>query len=247
MAEPSSRSDFKEYILRKLGSPVIEINVSDEQIEDRIDEALSFYADYHYDGTEHVYLKHVLTAEDIRNKYITLPPKLQGVVGVVDLKSNIASGSSLFNVRYQYILNNIQDLQNYDISNYYISMQHLELIEEVLTGKEFIRYNKNINKLHIDVNSGYLSEGSVIVIEAYDTVDGSVNADLWKDRWLQNYAAILVKQQWGSNLTKFTNLQLMAGIQFNGEQILSEATAEREKVEEEAKQSLQSIIQHYSG
>jgi len=50
-----SRSEFKEFCLRKLGKPVIEINVADEQIEDRIDEALSYYWDYHYDGSDKIY------------------------------------------------------------------------------------------------------------------------------------------------------------------------------------------------
>ena len=52
MAVPSSRSTFKEFCLRRLGKPVIEINVDDDQVEDRIDEALQFYWDYHFDGTE---------------------------------------------------------------------------------------------------------------------------------------------------------------------------------------------------
>ena len=52
MAVPTSKSTFKEYCLRQLGKPVIDINVDDDQIDDRIDEALQYFAQYHYDGVE---------------------------------------------------------------------------------------------------------------------------------------------------------------------------------------------------
>ena len=52
MAQPTTKADFKEFCLRKLGKPVIDINVSTEQVDDRVDEALSYYNDYHFDGVE---------------------------------------------------------------------------------------------------------------------------------------------------------------------------------------------------
>ena len=57
MANPTSRETLKQYCLRNLGKPVIEINASDEQLEDRIDEALQYFAQYHYDGIRRTYLK----------------------------------------------------------------------------------------------------------------------------------------------------------------------------------------------
>ncbi len=70
---------------------------------------------------------------------------------------------------------------------------------------------------------------------------------MWQERWLQNYAAVLVKEQWGLNLTKFTGMQLVGGVQFNGEQILSDARAERERMEEEAIRSLQPLTYNFIG
>ena len=64
MANPNTRETLKQYALRNLGKPVIEINASDEQLEDRIDEALQYYAQYHYDGIRRTYLKYKLTAAD---------------------------------------------------------------------------------------------------------------------------------------------------------------------------------------
>ena len=67
MAVPTTRATFKERCLRNLGKPVIEINVDDDQLEDRIDEALQVWNDYHYDGSEKIYLKHQVTSDDITN------------------------------------------------------------------------------------------------------------------------------------------------------------------------------------
>ena len=64
MAEPASRENLKQYALRALGKPVIEINVDDDQLEDRIDEALQYFTQYHYDGVKRTYLKYQYTQAD---------------------------------------------------------------------------------------------------------------------------------------------------------------------------------------
>jgi hypothetical protein len=85
MAVPTTRTEFKAYCLRRLGDPVIDINVDDEQVEDRIDDALKYYQDYHFDGTERVLVKHVVTASDKSNGYITLANSIIGVNSILDL------------------------------------------------------------------------------------------------------------------------------------------------------------------
>jgi hypothetical protein len=247
MAAPNTRATFKDYILRKLGSPVIQINVSDEQVEDRVDEAISFWRDYHYNGSQLVYLKHQLTADDVTNGYITLPQNILGIQGVFPFSSSISTSTGMFNVTYQFVLNNIQDMTSYNVQNYYMSMQHIEFMQEVLVGKPMIRYNKHVNKLFIDRSPGALIEGQYIIVEAYDVVDGETYSDVWNDRWLQNYATVLVKENWGANLTKFNNMQLVGGVSFNGEQILQEAREERQRMEEEALTSLQPLTYNFIG
>ena len=65
MAIPATREDFKQYCLRNLGAPVLEVNVDDDQLEDRIDEALDIFRLYHYDGIEKFYLSHKVTASQL--------------------------------------------------------------------------------------------------------------------------------------------------------------------------------------
>jgi len=247
MAQPTTRDEFKGYILRKLGAPVIEINVSDEQVEDRVDEAISFWRDYHYNGSQLVYIKHAITQDDIDNGYITLPTRLLGISRVFDLQTSIASGAGMFNVQYQYVLNNIRDITGYGIQNYYMTMSYIEFLQEMLVGKPLIRFNKIINKLYIDVDQTNWTVGDYIIIEAYDIIDDAEYAEVWQDRWLQNYAATLVKENWGANLTKFVGMQLVGGVTFNGEQILAEAKEERLRMEEEAIGNLQPLTYNFIG
>jgi len=78
-----------------------------------------------------------------------------------------------------------------------------------------------------------ISVGEYLLVEAYEVVDPEVYVDVWKDQWLMRYATALIKRQWGSNLTKFTGMQLPGGVQFNGEKIYNDSIQEIEKLEAE--------------
>jgi hypothetical protein len=224
MTEPATREAFKEYCLRALGKPVIEINVADEQIEDRIDDTLRMFYDYHCDGTEKAYYKHQITNTDITNGYITIPENIIGVVKVFDVQSFI-SGSGLFDVKYQFMLQNLHSLSRMELAPFFQSMQHLALINEVLNGSTPIRYNRHRNRLYLDTNWSKLTAGNYIVAEAYEIMDPETYTDVWKDWWVKEYATNLIKRQWGSNLKKFGGVPLPGGITLNGQTIYDEAEA----------------------
>ncbi len=82
MAKPTTRATFKNYCLRRLGFPVIDINVDDDQVDDRIDDALQFFEDYHFDGVEEMFLKHQITAADINRGWIYCPNSVIFVTAV---------------------------------------------------------------------------------------------------------------------------------------------------------------------
>lgn len=228
----TTREEFKEYCLRKLGKPVIEINVDDDQVEDRIDEALKYYWDYHFDGTEKVYYKHLVTASDISNKYITLPENIIGAVRIFDI-GNYMSVNNIFNIRYQIALNDLYTLTYQSMVPYYMAFQHIQMLEQLLVGQQPIRFNRHTDKLYIDVDWTKIVEGYYLIVEAYQIVDPDTYSDIWSDRWLQRYATQLIKKQWGSNLTKFNGVQLPGGITFNGAQIYNDAHEEIDKLEAE--------------
>ena len=233
MAQPTTRVEFREWCLRKLGKPVIEINVDRDQVEDRIDEALSYYWDYHFDGTEKTYLKHQVTQTDRDNGYIDVPENIIGAVNIFPLNMSYLSPSNMFSAQYQFVLNHIHEIASYNMTNYVMSMSHLQFMEEILVGKQSIRYNRHVNRLYIDTNWSHLEVGMWIVAECYSIVDPTVYTDVWKDRWLQNYATAKIKYQWGSNLTKFVGMTMPGNVQFNGEQILNDAMNDISALEEE--------------
>lgn len=230
---PATRSEFREYCLRKLGKPVIEINVDDDQVEDRIDESLRYYYDYHFDGSEKIYYKHQVTDLNKTDKYIALPENIIGAVRVFPIADPIVRSDDLFNIRYQIALNDLYTLTSVSMVPYYMTMQHLALISELLVGQQPIRYSRHKNKLYVDMDWDKIKVGEFLLIEAYEIVDPTVYTDVWGDRWLQNYCAAKIKYQWGTNLTKFIGMSMPGGVQFNGERILDDAQREIEMMENE--------------
>lgn len=243
MAKPITREEFKQFCLRKLGEPVIQVNLSPDQIDDRVDEALSFWQDYHFDGTELSYLKYQLTEQDVINKYITLPDNIVGVVRIFEM-SSLISGMGEWSAQYQYMLNNISAMSTGALSDYFVMRTNIAQMEEVFSGKPAIRFNRHSDKLHLDVSSSKLVAGKYVIVECYLSVNSE---DIWGDRWLQNYATVLMKENWGSNLTKFVDMQLVGGVRFNGEKIYNDAVAERKKIESDAIVGFSPIIRNFYG
>jgi hypothetical protein len=232
MAAPTTRSEFKENCLRRLGKPVIEINVDDDQVEDRIDEALRYYWDYHFDGSSKVYYKYQVTDQDKTNQYITIPDNIIGVVNIFDLGSALGT-NNLFNIRYQIALNDLYTLTSVSMVPYVMAMTHIQNLEQILVGKQPLRYNRNTNRLYIDMSWDRINTGEYLIVEAYEVVNPDTFTDAWSDRWLLRYAACIIKQQWGTNLKKFDGMKMPGGLTFNGQQIFNEATQERQDLEQE--------------
>jgi len=312
MTVPASRGEFKQWCLRKLGKPVIQINVDDDQVDDRIDEALRYYWDYHFDGTTKIYYKHQVTDRDkpgsvsdieiinggqgysntdqvvitstnpdglgaeatittnssgtitsvniinpgnnyhtipnvtintttgsganfnvFNGGYINMPENIIGVVHLFPIGDPAMRTNDLFNIRYQIALNDLYTLTSVSMVPYYMTMQHLALIQEVLVGKQPIRYNRHKNKLYADMDWAKFDGDEFMLVEAYEVVDPDVYTDAWGDRWLQNYATALIKRQWGNNMKKFSGMQLPGGVTMNGQQIYEEAQQEIDKLESE--------------
>ena len=232
MATPNSKATFKEYCLRTLGKPVIEINVDDDQVDDRIDEALKYYWDYHFDGSERTFYKYQITDNDKTNKYITMPENIIGAVNLFPIGQGLNT-NNLFNIRYQIALNDLYTLTSVSMVPYYMALTHVQFLEQMLVGQQPIRYNRNVNRLYIDMDWQIVNTGDYIIVEAYQIVDPDVYVDVWKDRWLLRYATCLIKQQWGANLSKFIGMTLPGGIQFNGQRIYDDAIRERGELERE--------------
>lgn len=232
MAVPTDRASFIEYCLRKLGKPVIEINVDPDQVDDRIDEALRYFWDYHFDGSDKTYYKYQVTAQDKVNRFITMPDNIIGVVNIFEIGQALNT-NNLFNIRYQIALNDLYTLTSVSMVPYYMAMSHVQFLEQMLVGKQPLRYNRHMNQLFIDMDWNIINPGDYIIVEAYQVVDPDVYTKAWSDRWLARYAECLIKQQWGQNLSKYDGMKMPGGLTFNGKRIFDEAVQERAALEKE--------------
>lgn len=248
MSKVTSRTALKNYCLTRLGYPVIEINISDEQIEDRISDAFQYYTEYHYDAVEQVYLKHVVTAEDIENRYLEIDDGIISIVRIFPLSSTWTK-SYMWDIRYQLRLHELWDFTSINMSNYVITMQHLRGLELLFTGEVPIRYQRHSNRLYLDLAWGTseLPEGSVVVAEGYKMIDPELFTDVYDDRWLKRYSTALLKRQWGENLRKFQGISLPGGITLNGDNIYEDAVREINQLETEMQDKYEIPPQFFMG
>lgn len=240
MAQPTSRQELKEYALRALGHPVIEVNVTDEQLEDRIDEALLAYLDGHMDGSYHGYIIVNVTEQDILNKTVTIPEHVCDVIKIASLESS-ASYDNLFDLNYHLgqmmagaLLNSSaidtdkqggSTMASMDglMTNYTIISGYFQDLQTLLDVKPIFVYNRNRDKLTLDMDWSTLKAGSKIVLEVSMYIDPNVDIDVWNDSWLKAYTIALFQLQWGRNLQLFSQYQLPGGMVLDGEKIMNTA------------------------
>ena len=245
MAQITNRTDFITYCLRRLGAPVIEINVDEDQVEDRVDDAIQYWQDYHYDGLQKIYYIKRIDQTDIDNKYISLDPantpdaqnnrmEIVGVSRIFPIMDSQAT-ITMFDLRYQLRLNELYDFTSASYINYTLTQQHLRSLELMFTGEVPIRYNRHSKRLLIDWGWGASEApvGTTVIAECYATLNPDVYTDVWNDRWLKEYATALIKRSWANNLKKFGNIQLLGGVTLNGDTIYKEAIDEIDKLEAE--------------
>jgi hypothetical protein len=236
MANPSTRQGLIDYCLRRLGEPVIEINVDPDQLEDRVDEALQYWHEYHSDATYRTYVSHLVGDSDVSREYVDLSADTLYVTKVFYISSSFNNSVNFFDIKYQMMLNDITDLQNFagDLAYYEQMQQYLSMLDMKLNGYPQVTYSRHMNRLYIhgDFADEDVKAGEYIVYEAYKTIDGSAHTKVWNDMWLKEYTTALIKQQWGSNLIKFEGMQLPGGVTLNGRQIYDDAVNDIQRLQE---------------
>jgi hypothetical protein len=167
MAKPTTRKQFKDYCLRRLGWPVIDINVDEDQVEDRIDDAIQFFHDYHFDGCEKIFMKHKFTQEDIDRRWIYCPDPIIFVTAVLPFDDSNSS-VNMFDLRYQLRLHDLYDFTSVSYVSYEITMQHIRTLNLLFSGTPQFRFNRHQNKLFLDIDwSRDATAGEYVIIECY--------------------------------------------------------------------------------
>jgi hypothetical protein len=235
MATPNTRQKLIDYCLRSLGHPVIEINVDDDQLEDRVDEAIQYYQEYHGDAVVRNLLKHQVQQADIDNGYITIPDNAN-ILSINNVFNTTNSQSGMFSVDYQIHLNDIFDLTNVHggIVNYELTKQFMSLIDRNVNGMfELIEYSRHMNQVKFHSNTLDGMAGLFVVFDGYSKIDPDTHTDVWNDAFIKKYTTALFKRQWGLNLIKFEGMTLPGGVTLNGRQIFDDAKEEIQQLEEQ--------------
>ena len=273
MAVPTTKATLKSYCLRALGFGVIDINVSDDQADDRLDEALQYFAQYHYDGIEKMYLKHLITSDEVTRarsdasttatdtadssitatwkegkNFIPVPSAVVSVVQVFPF-TDTGAGSNMFDIRYQLRLNDLFDFSSTSVIQYQMTMDNIDLLEHILVGETPIRFNQHQNRLYIDMDweNDITADVDYLIIECYRKLDPTTYTDIYDDIYLKRYATTLLKKQWGANLSKFNGVTMLGGVTMNGETLYSQAIEEQTKLEEEIQLAFELPINYMIG
>ena len=308
----ASRIDLQDYCLRRLGHPVIEINVDDSQLSDRIDDSLQFFQEYHFDGVERTYVKHQITGStlkltanlggnfekgetltggtsgaiaefqmtdstaqflmfeqvksgtflasesitgnisgasatiaatdfyvkgDIENRYLPVSNNIIGITRVFNFggaATNNTKDGQLFDLMYQFRMNDLYNLMGADMIYYSVVQTHLSTLEQLLVGQRQIRWNRKTDRLYIDTDwDKTYNIGDYVVAEGYAILDPNSYTEVYDDMFLKKYTTALFKKQWGDNLKKFAGIQMPGGVTLNGETIYNEAVQEIQQIEQE--------------
>ena len=305
----SSRQGLIDYCLRRLGFPVIEINVDDDQIEDRIDDALQYFQEFHFDGVERIYLQHQITGAtlkfsglstpsfedgemligatsgarckvvsitgttlsvskvsgtftaseivtgetsgfsralastafytpgDIENGYVSIPDAVIGVIRVLPVNgpsSGMNNANNMFDIMYQFRMNDMYNLLSADMIYFTQMKQYLSMLDMLLVGDRSFAYNRKTDKLEIHCKwTDVFEPGDFIIVECYRIVDPNTYTQVYDDRFLKEYATALIKKQWGINMKKFGGMQLPGGIVMNGQQVYDEAVEELRMIQQD--------------
>ena len=273
MAVPTTKATFKSYCLRALGFGVIDINVSDDQVDDRLDEALQYFAQYHYDGIEKMYLKHLITSDEVTRarsdasttatdtvdssitatwkegkNFIPIPSAVVSVVQVFPF-TDTGAGSNMFDIRYQLRLNDLFDFSSTSVLQYQMTMDNIDMLEHILVGETPIRFNQHQNRLYIDMDweNDVTADVDYLIIECYRKLAPTTYTDVYDDIYLKRYATTLIKKQWGANLSKFNGVTMLGGVTMNGETLYTQALEEQNKLEEQIQLAFELPINYMIG
>jgi len=243
----TTKAEFIEYCLRQLGKPVIQINVSQQQIEDAYEEAVQYYIDHADDGTESVYMGHKITEDDIKQSYIQLPLEIISVFEFQYMPSGQINGGQLFNAHYQLIHD--ENSAVFDMLfgrnqksgggpgtgfiDYVMFKNYISDLATYFSPPPHYEFNKMTKRVHLFVSPNKLNPGDIAFFGVTKGIDPEKHIALFQDTWFKRYTAALIKLRWGSNLQKFDGVALPGGVTLNGEQLYQQALEEKRTLEEE--------------
>jgi hypothetical protein len=259
--QPTTKQEFIDYCFRSLGAPVIQINIDTEQAEDRLNEALEYMYERHFDFNQRAWFLHTIKPEDVTRGYFdtsgfgeavgskgfTFP---DGSTGMWPIASDIRtiskvyrpsdiSGDYMFDLRYQLTLFdffglyfNQGGLHTGPMASYMESMSYLKLVNDVFNYPCSYTFSRTTQRLFLELEREKMIPGHSLLVEAYVQIDPNQYSRVWNDRVFKKYYTALLKKQWAQNLMKFAGVPLPGGAQLNAGAIMADAVNELNQIEQ---------------
>lgn len=240
----NSEQDLADYALRALGGGMINIEITPEQIQDRINQALEFFLVRYYNMMTENWLVYRMTDADVANGYFQVPPGWISVHQLYDPmgESGQSTVDDFDNLNYR-LANS--DFFNFSwtvssdmVTSYHLFQEKINLIKLYFTPE--IRYRFNATQGRITLERGGLFTGYMFILNGYVALDPTVTPAIYNDPWLKRYAIALLGMQWGSNISKYTGIQLPGGVTMDGDKMYTRYDDMKTKLEEEFMSSMES-------
>lgn len=237
----TNKTDFTNYCLRRLGEPVIKVNLDPTQVDDAVEDAITKFTEYHRDGYEEYHYVYTIPTPAVGkqvSRNIIIPQDLQidEVISVVPAGSPLGGRFDTYAWQAGAAITSPVNggWANSSLQDYVAMEQRLKTLSNVLGEVLVVKHNKYQRRIQLMFDA---REGEVYAFKTYKRNDPNKegNEDAWNDPWLKAYAVACIKERWGSVLTKVSGLRLVGGVEINGNDIYSSAVEEKTKLEEELK------------
>ena len=163
--------------------------------------------------------------------YIEVPDWIIGVNRIFDFLDK--SSMNIFDIRYQFRLNDLYDFSSAELLYYETVKTRLEFLYWILEGAKMIRFNRRMGRVYLDLDfNADVQPGNYIILDCYRLLDPSESPRVWNDFFLKRYVTALIKKQWGQNLIKYQGVQLPGGLTLNGRELYDDAIGEIKDLEE---------------
>lgn len=249
MSMVNSRDELKSYMFKRLGAPVIQINVAPEQVDVAIDEAIQLFVMHHRDGSEETFYIYKVTAEDVGKGYIPVPPNIYDILEVLPRGYGLSS-MDFATVEWQMV----NGLMNQGRSFVPVGMVDYNAMRMAVTNINlmvgayhqpfvFKKYKRQVHPQFA------MQEGMVIAFRCYEQInpDYEGNEAAWDDPWLKAYSTASLKEKWGLILKKADGIRLPGGVTLNGQQLYDEAIQAKEQLEEELRNKHEPPADFFTG
>lgn len=272
----TSRQEFIDYTLRHLGAPVVQINVDAQQLEDRLEEAILYMQERHFDFNQRALYVYQVTQNDVNRKYFdttSFGPALgaqgitfdNGSTGSWPSANDIVSitkvyapsykvGDYMFDLRYQMTLFDFFGLyfnqSGYPLApmaTYMEAMSYVKLVNDIFNYPCSYTFTKTTNRLFLDKDYSTITVGNYLLVEAYVKLNMDEYPKVWDDRIFRRYFEALVKKQWAQNLMKYSGVPLPGGAQLNAPAMMQDAVRELAEIETQLLKAYEIPVEPFIG